>query len=254
MPQELRYFPKIFVALIWSLTGYLFLCAIVARLIIPTLAIQPDRVATPSIALVSSPGFMILCGMLTGLISLILWHRSFNKVLSFLLGATIPFLLFFGAFAFAMADTQSVWMNVFQAAERGNLQDARGQLITLSPTVSQAKQLIQLGANVNVRDSQGRSALYSASWAGRDPEIIKLLLRSGAKPDSMALRNAISWGRLDAIQLMFQATSDDGRALIAELGEDALRANNVHTLTSEADRGKITLLLIARGAKPIVNE
>jgi hypothetical protein len=32
-----------------------------------------------------------------------------------------------------------------------------------------------------------------------------------------------------------------------------LQANNVHTRTSEADRAKITQLLIARGAKPIKN-
>ena len=47
---------------------------------------------------------------------------------------------------------------------------------------------------------------------------------------------------------MFGATSDDGKALIAELGNDALQANNVRTRTSDADRAQITQLLIARGA------
>ena len=63
------------------------------------------------------------------------------------------------------------------------------------------------------------------------------------------LRHAIAWGRLDAIKLMFGATSDDGKALIAELGNDALQSNNVRTRTSDADRAQITQLLIARGAK-----
>ena len=53
---------------------------------------------------------------------------------------------------------------------------------------------------------------------------------------------------------MFSTTSDDGKALIAELGEDALDANRVLTRTSEADRAQITQLLIARGAKPISNK
>ena len=48
---------------------------------------------------------------------------------------------------------------------------------------------------------------------------------------------------------MFKATSDDGKALVAELGKDALQSNTVHTRTSEADRAEITKLLKARGAK-----
>ena len=153
-----------------------------------------------------------------------------------------------------MTDTQGVLPYVLQAAESGNLKDTREQLLFQSRTVSQSKQLIQLGTNVNARDPKGHSALYSASWEGRDPEILKLLLKSGAKPDALALRHAITWGRLDAIQLMFNATSDDGRALITELGEDALDANRVRTGTPEADRAQITQLLIARGAKPISNK
>ena len=254
IPQGLRYFLKILVALTWSLAGFFFLAVTLVPLLISSLAVQPDRFATHAIAFVSSLGFLILCGMLTGLMSLLLWQRSVNKLVSLLLAIIIPVLLFFGAFAFAMTDTQGVLPYVLQAAESGNLKDTREQLLIQSRTVSQSKQLIQLGTNVNARDPKGHSALYSASWEGRDPEILKLLLQSGAKPDALALRHAIAWGRLDAIQLMFNATSDDGRALITELGEDALDANRVHTRTSEADRAQITQLLIARGAKPISNK
>ncbi len=150
---------------------------------------------------------------------------------------------------FAMSDTQGVVRHVTQAAQSGNLKATRDQLLIQSPTASQSQALIQLGANVNARDSAGRSALYFGSWEGRDPEIVTLLLKAGAKPDASAMRNAIGWGRLDAIKSMFGATSDDGRALIAELGNDALQANNVNTRTSKADRLAINQLLIVRGAK-----
>jgi uncharacterized protein len=258
MPQGLRYLPKILVALIWSFAGFFFLGATVAPLLIPYLAIQPDGFATRSIALVSSPGFMILCGMLTGMISLLLWQPAFNKFVSLFLAITIPFLFFLGTFAFAMGDTQGVKQHVLQAAQSGNLSNIRDQLLIQSPALSQSKRMIQLGANVNARNPEGRSALYSASFQGTDPEIVKLLLQSGAKPDAAALRHAISWGRLDAIQLMFSATSDDGKALVAELENNALlgsglQANNVRTSAKEADREKINQLLIARGAKPRKN-
>ncbi len=63
-----------------------------------------------------------------------------------------------------------------------------------------------VGTNVNVRAPEGRSALYWAGWAGGEPERIKLLLQAGAKPDGRALVNVASWGRLDAIRRMFEAT------------------------------------------------
>lgn len=253
MLQGMRSFPKIIVALSWSLVGFLFFSKTLVLLLVPHLAVLPDGFAAVSIALVSSPGFIILCGMLSGMISLLLWHPSLNKIVSSLLAFLIPMLFLFGTFAFMMSDTQGVARYVIQAAESGNLRNTREQLLIQSRTLTQSKQLIELGANVNAQDPDGRSALFSASWAGQDPEIIKLLLGSGAKPDSMALRHAISWGRLDAVKLMFKATSDDGKALITELGSDALMANNVRTGASEADRAEITKLLTARGAKPIKN-
>ena len=250
IPQGLRYFLKILVALTWSLVGSLFLYVTLVPLLIAPLAVQPEFFATHAIAFVSSLGFLILCGMLTGMMSLLLWHRSVNKLASLLLAMIVPALLSFGAFAFAMSDTQGVLPYVLKPAESGDLKTTREQLLIQSRTVSQSKQLIQLGTNVNARDPLGHSALYSASWEGRDPEILKLLLQSGAKPDALALRHAIAWGRLDAIQLMFSATSDDGKALIAELGKDALEANRVRTKTSDADRAQINQLLIAHGATP----
>lgn len=249
LPQGLRYLTKIIVALIWGLLGFLFLDITVSYFLIPHLAIQSSEFATNSIAIVTNPGLMILGGMLIGMASLLLWLPSFNRFVSLALAILVPILLFVWFFVLAMSDPQNRKMQLAQAAQNGNLEDVREQLLIQNPILSQSKRLIQLGTNVNARDSQGHSALYTASWDGGDPEVMKLLLQSGAKPDALALRNAISRGRLEAIQLMFKATSDDGKALVAELGKDALQSNTVHTRTSEADRAEITKLLKARGAK-----
>lgn len=248
MPQALRYIPKILVALIWGFAGFCVIY-VLNPLLISQLALLPDGLAKVAIGCVSSRGMMVFCGMLFGLISVLLWRRSFNAFITIALAILVPILLFCGTFIYAMTDTQGVLRYITQAAQSEDLQATREQVLIQSHTPSQSKALIQLGANPNARDPAGHSALYSASWEGRDPEIIKVLLEAGAKPDAIALRHAISWGRLDAIQLMFGATSDEGRALIAELGQDALQANNVRTRTSDADRTQINKLLIARGAK-----
>ena len=248
MPQGLRHIPKILVALIWSFAGFCFIAVNVPRLI-SWLALLPDGLAKFSIGCVSSPGILILCGMLLGLVSLLLWRRSFNPFTAIAIATLVPILLFFGTFICAMSDTQGVLPYITQAAQSGNLKSTREQLLIQSHMPSRSKALIQLGANVNARDPQDHSALYSASWEGRDPEIVKLLLEAGAKPDAIALRHAISWGRIDAIKSMFGATSDNGKALILELGNDALEANRVRTRASDADRAEINQLLIARGAK-----
>ena len=248
MLQRLRPIPKILVALIWSFAGFGFISTI-NPLLIYGLALLPDGFAKVSIGCVINPGIMILCGMLFGLSSVLLWRRSSNLGVTISIAILVPILLFCGTFIYAMSDTQGVLRHITQAAQSGNLNSTREQLLIQSRTPSQSKALIRLGVNANARDPDGHSALYSASWDGRDPEIVMLLLKAGAKPDAIALRHAIAWGRLDAIKLMFGATSDEGRALIAELGKEALQANNVRTRTSDADRAQITQLLIARGAK-----
>ena len=248
MPQGLRHIPKILVALIWSFAGFCFISVNVPFLI-SWLALLPEGLAKVSIGCVSSSGIIVLCGMLFGFISILLWRRSANPFAAIAIATLVPILLFCGTFVYAMSDTQGVLPYITQAAQNGNLKSTREQLLIQSHTPSQSKALIQLGANANARDPQGHSALYSASWEGRDPEIVKLLLEAGAKPDAMALRHAISWGRIDAIKSMFGATSDNGKALILELGNDALDANRVRTRTSDTDRAEINQQLIMRGAK-----
>jgi hypothetical protein len=55
------------------------------------------------------------------------------------------------------------------------------------------------------------------------------------------------------MKLLFEATSDDGKALVAEVGDQALRdATNVRS-SGEQDREQIVQMLLSRGAKPIPN-
>ena len=56
-----------------------------------------------------------------------------------------------------------------------------------------------------------------------------MLLRAGAEPDGKALIEAASHRNLNIIKLLFKATSDDGKALVAGVGGQALEANNVFT-------------------------
>ena len=54
------------------------------------------------------------------------------------------------------------------------------------------------------------------------------------------------------VKLLLEATPDDGKALVAEFGDQDLEANNVVTsLDGEQDRQQIIQMLLARGAAPI---
>jgi uncharacterized protein len=251
MPRRLRHAPKILVALIWILPGYFFFFMARVGLLLTWLAVLPDWFAKVTISFVATPGFLILGSILVGLSSLLLWYRLSNRWAT-IFAILIPFLLLCGGAVFAGTDTQGLQRYVIAAAQRGDLKSTREQLLIqngLSGTLNYSKTLIQMGADVNARDPDGRSPLYGASYEGGDPEIVKLLLRSGAQPDAGALGQAAAWGRLDAIKLMIEATPDDGKTLVAEGGNQALDANRVHTRTSAEDRAQIAQMLIARGAK-----
>lgn len=251
MPSILRHTPKILVALTWVLPGYFFCSMARVGLLLTWLAVLPDWLAQTAISFVAAPGFLILGSMLMGLSSLFLLYRLSNKWAT-IFALLIPFLLLFGGAVFAGTDNQGLQRYIVATAQRGDLKSTREQLLIqsgLSGTFNYSKTLIQMGADANARDPDGHSPLYWASYEGGDPEIVKLLLRSGAQPDAGALGQAARWGRLDAIKLMIEATPDDGKTLIAEGGNEALDANRVHTRTSAEDRAQIAQMLIARGAK-----
>ena len=54
--------------------------------------------------------------------------------------------------------------------------------------------------------------------------MVKPLLQAGAKPNGKALLEAAFWGRTDTMKLLLAATPDDGKALVAEVGDQALQA------------------------------
>ncbi len=251
MQRRLRHTPKILVALTWILPGYFFCLMTRVGLLLTWLAVLPDWLAQTAISFVATPGFLVLGSMFVGLSSLLLWYRLSNRWAT-IFAILIPFLLLCGGAVFAGTDTQGLQQYVIAAAQRGDLKGTREQLLIqngLSGTANYSKTLIEMGADPNARDPDGRSPLFGASYEGGDPEIVKLLLKSGAKPDARALEQAAAWGRLDAIKLMIAATPDDGKTLIAEGGNQALDANRVHTRTSTEDRAQIAQMLIARGAK-----
>jgi hypothetical protein len=53
------------------------------------------------------------------------------------------------------------------------------------------------------------------------------------------------------MKLLLAATPDDGKALVAEVGEQALQAATDIRASGEQDRGQIVQMLLARGAKPL---
>ncbi|MBO1058964.1 MAG: hypothetical protein HEQ27_21645 [Dolichospermum sp. JUN01] len=247
----LRYALRILVGLIWIFSAFCFLLFTRIRLLLTWLAVLPDWLARIAISFVVSPGFIILSCILVGLSSLLLWRRFSNKWAT-IFAILIPFLLFIGTVLYGDIDTQGTQRYVTDAAQRGDVMSTREQMLIrngLGGSLNELKALIHVGTNVNVRDPEGRSALYWAGCSGGEPEKIKLLLQAGAKPDGMALVNAASWGRLDAIKLMFEATPDDGKALVTEVGNQALEANKTNTNASAEDRAQIARMLIARGAK-----
>lgn len=248
--RELRYALRILIGLIWIFSAFCFLLLTRIRLLFTCLAVLPDWLARIAISFVASPGFIILSCILVGLSNLLLWRRFSNKWAT-IFAILIPFLLFVGTDLYGEIDTQGTQRYVTDAAQRGDVRSTREQMLIRGGSLNEyeLKALIHLGTNVNVRDPEGRSALYWAGWALGKPEKIKLLLQAGAKPDGRALVNAASWGNLDAIKLMFEATPDDGKALVTEVGNQALEANKTHTNASAEDRAQITRMLIVRGAK-----
>jgi uncharacterized protein len=252
MSRNLRRFAKILVALLWMAAAAFFCFMARAQLLFGGLAVLPDGWATIGLSVTSHPGFLVLVGMMVGLSSLLLWSRRSPKWLM-VVAILVPLLFFTGGILYASSDTQGVERYVTAAAQRGDLRGTREQLLIqsgLNGTIDRTQQLIQRGTDVNARDAAGHSALY---WASSDRDgntaHVKLLLQAGAQPDGPALSHAATWGQLETIKLMLAATADDGKALVAASGNEALDANRTHTRVSDADRAEIAKLLIARGAK-----
>ena len=246
----LRYGLRSLVIPVWSIFLLLFWFLIRLR-ILPWLAVLPEGVARVAILLASHSGLIVFICVGIGASSLLLWRwLSVTQAMS--IAVLVPMLLVVGSLVFGRIDTQGTEPYAFEPAQRGNVQGTREQLVIRMAQYelsTELRSLIQVRTNVNVRDPKGHSALY---WA-REPEIVKLLLQAGAKPDAGALVEAAFWGRTDTMKLLFEATPDDGKALVAEVGDEALHDATSVCASGEQDRDQIVQMLVARGAKPKAN-
>jgi uncharacterized protein len=233
---------------IWSASALMFWLFTRIRLLV-WLAVLPLGLARIAIVLVSQAGLMMLVAAAVGGSSLLLWRWLTLKQAA---GAMvlIPVLFLVGSLFFGKIDTQGTDPYVLAVARRGDVQGTREQLVIKMAQYglnAELQTLIGMGTDVNARNPKGQSALY---WA-REPEQVKPLLQAGAKPDEGSLLEAAFWGRLDTLKLLFAATPDDGKALVAAVGDQALQKAATVSASGEQDRRQIVQLLIARGARPI---
>lgn len=248
--SRLLYTLRFLVILAWSLSALWFWLLMRLR-ILARLAVLPEWFAKVVIMLAGNIGIMVLGCMVLGASSLLLW-RWFPVKLSASFAVLIPIFLLVGSISYGRIDTQGTEQYVTNPAQRGDLQNTREQLLIHTARYqlpNELRALIRVGTNANAYDPKGRSALY---WA-REPDMVKLLLQAGAKPDGKVLVEAAFWGRLNTIKLLFEATPDDGKALVAEVGDQALEAATNVRSSGDQDREKIVQMLLARGAKPILS-
>ncbi|MGV0027717.1 ankyrin repeat domain-containing protein [Phormidesmis priestleyi] len=242
---------RFFVILIWSFSAFVFWLLIRIR-ILAWLAVLPEGLAKVAIVLASQTGMIVFFCAAVGASSLFLWRRfSVKQAAGF--AVLISVLLWVGSLSLGRIDMQGTESYVLDFAQRGDVRNTREQLLIKMVQCGlnlELQTLIQIGTDVNARDLKGQSALY---WA-RDPEQVKPLLQAGAKPDGESLLQAAFWGRLDTMKLLFAATPDDGKALVAEVGDQALRDATGVRASGEQDRSQMIQLLVARGAKPISDQ
>jgi uncharacterized protein len=249
--SKLLYTLRVFVALVWSCSAFLFWMLIRFQ-VLAWLAILPEWLARIAVLLASSTGIMILVCLLAGGSSLLLWHRfSAKQAASF--AVLMPILLLAGSMTLGRIDMQGTEEYALAPARQGNVQSTREQLLIKMAQYglpNELEALIRVGTNINARDPKGHSALY---W-NTELEIVKPLLQAGAKPDGESLFQAVLWGKTDTVKLLFKATSDDGKALVAEVGSQALQANTGVISSGEQNRDEIAQMLSDRGAKPVLSQ
>ncbi len=214
------------------------------------LAVLLEGIARVTMPLLTShTGIVVLICVGIGATSLLLW-RWFSVKQAVSLVILVPMLLAVGGVFIGRIDMYGTESYVLDPVQRGDVQVAREQLLIKMAQyglLGEVRSLAQVGTNVNARDPKGHSALY---WA-REPEMVKPLLQVSAKPDAGALLEAAFWGRTDTMKLLFEATPDDGKALVAEVGGQALQDATHVRASGEQDRDQIVQMLLARGAKPI---
>jgi hypothetical protein len=191
---------------------------------------------------------LILIGTLSA--ALCLW-LCIRRIVPLWLMPLPPLLLLGLTLTYGRLDTQGTSTSVLDAARRGEVSRTREQALLHMvryrlPRETQA--LLKAGTNPNVTDPLDGTPLIYAD----QPRILKMLLEAGAQPNARALENAAFWGDRQRFEALLKATPDDGRALVAEIGDQALLAaasTGTHP-SSDGDRAAIVQLLLDRGADP----
>jgi uncharacterized protein len=233
---------------VWSIAALLFWSLIRVRLL-AWLAVLPEGLAGVALSLVSQSGVVVLVCATVGGSSLLLWQSLSGKQAA-IFAIVIPMLLLVSSPYLGRIDMQGTESHVLDPARRGDVRATREQLVIKMVQyglIPELQALIQAGTSVNARNPNGQSALR---WA-RDPEQVRPLLQAGIQPDEESLLEAAFWGRLDTMKLLLAATPDDGKALVAKVGGQALHEATSTRASGEQDRSQIVQLLIERGAKPI---
>ncbi|WP_373546743.1 ankyrin repeat domain-containing protein [Chamaesiphon sp.] len=238
---------RFLVVLAWSFAAFCFWLAIHLRAL-AWVAVLPDLVARVAIVPAWHTRIIVVGCMLVGASSLLLW-RWLPVKLSASLAVLIPVLFLVAGLAYGRVETQVTEEYVNAPARRGDLPNTREQLAIQMAEYrlpNELQALIRVGTNINVRDPKGYSVLFRAT---RAPDLVKLVLQAGVKPDAEALVEAAFWGNSDTFKLLFEATPDDGKALVAAVGDRAL-FTAIHSRESgEQGREQIVQMLQARGAK-----
>ena len=249
--SSLLYSLRFLVIPVWGIFLLLFWVLIRLRLL-AWLAIFPEGIARIAIMLASHTGMIVFICVGMGASSILLWRWLPTKQATSV-AVLVPMLLAIGSMSLGRIDMQGTESYVLDPAQRGNVQNSREQLVIKMAQYglsTELRSLVQAGTDVNAHDPEGHSALY---WA-REPELVKPLLQAGAKPDGKALLEAAFWGRTDTMKLLLEATPDNGKALVAEVGDQALQNAMATRVSGEQDRDQIVQMLLARGAKPITNQ
>lgn len=243
---------RLIVILVWSFSAFVFWIFVRLR-VMTWLVVLPKFFARVAIFIAAYRETMLIVCILLGGSSLLLWDLLPIQ-LSLILAILIPILFTFGTIKFGHADKLNIETFVIDAAKQGNVTKTREQIliyVSYGQMINKMKALIRIGTDINAPDPLNRCPLYCAVMSS---EMVELLLQAGAKPDGRTLVEAARQGRLDIIKLLFAATPDDGKALVAEVGDRALDYAIHIRYSGEQDRNQVVQMLLERGAKPISSE
>lgn len=140
----------------------------------------------------------------------------------------------------ALQKNEAMLTTLLEAGANPNLQDTRGSTALLM-TADSGEQvvglLIQAGADVNIQDKEGRTPLIVA--ARRDAEAVKMLLAAGADVNH---RDA---GGVSALTVARGAGNDDVIALLHAAGAEESLEQQLNDAVRRGDREQVARLIEA---------